>query len=94
MQIKPENVRANDIVTEVTRYNLIRNQRLVYLDMHRTLAGVMAGDYVCVPNLINIVAEPKYQGAGATPQEALNDCLAKIKDLKITEIFPQLKAAN
>lgn len=72
----------------------MRNQRLVYLDMHRTLAGNLAGEYVCVPNLINIVAAPQYQGVGQTAEAALNDCLAKIKDMEITDIFPQLNAGN
>lgn len=88
MQINSQNLQPGDIVTEVTRYNLMRNQRLVYLDLHRTLSGKLAGEYVCVPNLINIVAEPRYQGLGATAEAALNDCLAKIKGLDIMDIFP------
>lgn len=88
MQIDSQNLQSGDILTEVTRYNLMRNQRLVYLDLHRTLSGKLADEYVCVPNLINIVAEPRYQGVGATAEVALNDCLAKIKDLEIMDIFP------
>lgn len=94
MQINLHNLKGGDILTEVTRYNLMRNQRLVYLDLHRTLHGNLAGAYVCVPNLINIVAEQRYQGVGQTPEEALNDCLAKIKDLEILDIFPQLQAGD
>ena len=32
-----------DILTKVVRYNLIRNQRLIYIDVHETKAGNLAG---------------------------------------------------
>lgn len=92
MQINANYIQPSDIITEVTRYNLMRNQRMVYLDLHHVLHGNLGGPYVCVPNLINIVAEMRYQGQGQTPEAALNDCLAKIKDLEIVDIFPQLKS--
>lgn len=94
MEINANYTQQGDIITEVARYNLMRNQRLVYLDLHHALHGNLAGAYVCVPNLINIVAETRYQGQGATPEAALNDCLAKIKDLEIVDIFPQLQTDN
>ena len=79
---------ANDILTKVSRYNLIRNQRLIYIDVHESLAGNLAGEFVAVPNLINIVARQEFQGAGKTETEALDDCLSKIKDHDIAELFP------
>ena len=94
MQINCKNLDLGDIATEVTRFNLIRNQRLIYLDLHHALNGGLADEYICVPNLINIVAELCYQGVGKTAKAALNDCLAKIKTLDITEIFPQLNNDN
>ena len=47
----------------MARYNLIRNQRLVYIDVHETLHGRLAGPYVAVPNLVNIIAKQDYQGS-------------------------------
>ena len=44
-----------DILTKIVRYNLIRNERLIYIDVHETKAGSLAGKFVAVPNLINIV---------------------------------------
>lgn len=79
----------NDILTKITRYNLIRNQRLVYIDVHETKAGNLAGKFVAVPNLINIVAKQDYQGAGETEAKALDNCLQKIKDFEIEELFPK-----
>ncbi len=85
---------VNDILTRVTKYNLIRNGRMIHIDIHQKLQGHLAGDFVAVPNLINIVALPKYQGTGDTEAQALEDCLAKIKGLTMEELFPPAPAAE
>jgi hypothetical protein len=79
----------NDILTKITRYNLIRNQRLIYIDIHETKAGNLAGKFVAVPNLINIVAKQEYQGTGETEAKALENCLQKIKEFEIEDLFPK-----
>ena len=79
---------VNDILTRITRYNLIRKGRMIYIDVHQKIQGNLAGDYIAVPNLVNIVAKPEHQGAGSTEQEALESCLKKIKGLNIEELFP------
>jgi hypothetical protein len=84
-----EHLQANDILTRVARYNLIRDRRMVYIDVHETLHGRLAAPYVAVPNLVNIVAKQDYQGVGRTESEALADCLAKIKAVSIEELFPR-----
>ena len=78
----------NDILTKVARYNLIRSQRMIYIDVHETLAGDLAGKFVAVPNLINIIARQEFQGVGTTESEALENCLSKIKNYGIEELFP------
>jgi len=78
----------NDILTKVARYNLIRNQRMIYIDVHETLAGDLAGKFVAVPNLINIIAKPEFQGVGTTESEALSSCLSKIKNYNVEDLFP------
>ncbi len=85
------NLMEKDILTRVFRYNLIRNQRLIYIDVHESLAGHLAGKFVAVPNLINIIARQEFQGVGETEAEALDDCLAKIKDFNIEDLFPTSK---
>jgi hypothetical protein len=84
-----QNLSSGDILTKVSRYNLIRDQRMIYIDIHQTLAGNLAGPHVAVPNLINIVARQRYQGIGQTEAAALKDCLAKIKGLGVVDIFPE-----
>jgi len=77
-----------DILTKVSRYNLIRSQRMIYIDVHESLAGNLAGKFVAVPNLINLIAKQEYQGVGATELEALDNCLARIKNHDIEDLFP------
>lgn len=84
-----KNLDENDTLTRVSRYNLIRNARMIYIDVHERLAGKLAGKFVAVPNLINIVARQEFQGTGETETQALEDSLSKIKGLNILEIFPQ-----
>ena len=84
----------NDILTKVARYNLIRNQRMIYIDVHETLAGDLAGKFVAVPNLINIVARQEFQGVGKTESEALNGCLSKIKNHDVEDLFPTSNPAT
>ena len=83
-----QDLMENDILTKVTRYNLIRNQRMIYIDVHKTLAGDLAGNFVAVPNLINIIAKQEFQGVGETEAEALDNCLFKIKNYEIEDLFP------
>ena len=78
----------NDILTKVSRYNLIRNRRMIYIDVHESLAGQLAGKFVAVPNLINIIARQEFQGVGESETEALDSCMLKIKDYNIEDIFP------
>jgi hypothetical protein len=84
-----KNLDENDILTRVSRYNLIRNSRMIYIDVHERLAGNLAGKFVAVPNLINIVARQEFQGTGETESQALQDSISKVKGMDIVDIFPQ-----
>ncbi len=78
-----------DILTKVSRYNLIRHGRMIYIDVHQKIQGNLAGKFIAVPNLVNIVAKPEHQGAGDNEQKALEDCLKKIKGLNLEDLFPE-----
>lgn len=83
-----QSLKENDILTKISRYNLIRSERLVYIDVHETKAGNLAGKFVAVPNLVNIVARQDFQGTGETEAAALENCLQKIKNVEIEDLFP------
>jgi len=81
----------SDILTRVTRYNLIRDGRMLYVDVHETLHGQLAAPFVAVPNLVNIIARQEYQGTGVSEAEALDDCLKRIASIPFESIFPAQK---
>ena len=85
---------VKDILTKVTRYNLIRNGRMIYIDIHQKIQGHLAGNFIAVPNLVNIVAAPQHQGAGDTEQAALEDCLKKIKGMQVQDLFPSVNRSE
>ena len=80
-----------DLLTRVTRYNLIRDGRMLYIDVHETLHGKLAAPFVAVPNLVNIIARQEYQGKGLSEAQALDDCLKKIASVPFEGIFPAQK---
>jgi len=43
---------------------------------------------------VNIIAESKHQGAGSTEEQALSDCLKKIKELNLEDLFPKVVSKN
>ncbi len=88
------NLNDNDILTRVTRYNLIRDGRMLYIDVHERLQGALAAPFVAVPNLINIIARQDYQGTGPSEAEALDDCLKKIAAVPFERIFPEHRTAS
>jgi hypothetical protein len=62
---------------------------MIYIDVHEQIAGNLAGKFVAVPNIINIIAKQEFQGIGETETEALNSCLVKIKNSDIEDLFPR-----
>ncbi len=89
----PKHLEARDILTRVTRYNLIRHGRLVYIDVHEALHGRLAARFVAAPNLVNLIARQEFQGVGETEAEALADCLAKIAGKAIEDLFPYRRSS-
>ncbi len=62
---------------------------LVSLSTAEVKDDILAGKFVAVPNLINIVAKQKFQGTGETEIQALEACLQKIENFKIEDLFPK-----
>lgn len=79
---------TGDVLTRITRYNLMRNGKSLFIDIHELVEGTLVGRFLAVPNLVMILASSEYQGVGETADEALEDCLAKIEGLAVEQIFP------
>ena len=83
------NLNETDILTRVSKYNLISKGRMLHIDVHEAVFGTLAGKYVAVPNLINIIAKREFQGVGDSEEDALKDSLDKIKDIALEDLFPK-----
>lgn len=80
-----------ETLTKVTKYNLMTSGKSIQIDIHEVITGTLAAKFIAVPNLVMIIARPEYQGAGDTEELAMQDCLSKIKDVDINDLFPQKK---
>ena len=83
------NPQNEPVLTRVTRYNFIRDGRLLYIDVHEAIRGSLAAPFVAVPNLINIIARQEFQGTGPSEKDALDNCLEKIATVPFETIFPE-----
>lgn len=87
-------INDDEILTKITKYNLMSSGKSILIDVHEAIKGKLAAKFVAVPNLVMVIAKPEYQGAGETEEEALKDCLKKIRDVSVNDLFPQQKQQN
>lgn len=81
----------DDVLTKVTKYHYMGSGRSIHIDVHEAIQGTLAAKFVAVPSMVLIIAKPEYQGTGETCEEALSDCISKIQNADINDIFPQKK---
>ncbi len=81
----------NEVLTKVTKYNLMSSGKSILIDVHETIAGKLAAKYIAVPSLVMVIAKPEFQGTGDSAEEALQDCLEKIQDIPVEQLFPKQK---
>ncbi|GAB6097679.1 hypothetical protein JCM14469_39330 [Desulfatiferula olefinivorans] len=79
----------DDVLTKVSVYHWMSSGRSIHIDVHQTMAGKLAARFVAVPSMVLVIARPEYQGIGDTEEEALNDCMEKIRHVDINDIFPR-----
>ena len=79
----------DEVLTKVTKYNLMSSGKSILIDVHEAIAGNLAAKYVAVPSLVMVIAKPEYQGTGDTEEEAIKNCLEKIQNIPVEELFPR-----
>jgi hypothetical protein len=83
-----------DMLSKVHQYKLDRPDGWCYIAVHEILASESAKVYfIAVPNLIVQQTEQEYFGTGDTVENALADCLKKIKSVGIRTLFPNIDDA-
>ncbi len=81
-----------EFLTKVTTYELNREGGSLRIDIHEVVAGDVKINFFAVPNLIVRQGEREFIGIGATAEEALADCLTRIKDVSVAAIVPSAQA--
>ena len=78
---------AEETFSRVSRYEVGRGRSRIIIDVHEVLAGRSDARFIAMPYLTFVhCARSEFYGHGATEDEALRDCLAKIKDKPYDEV--------
>jgi len=86
-------VNKGDLLTRVRKYELKRCDEKFRIDVHEVLAGSQEHRFFAIPSLPareDSDVDERYIGRGHRGEEAIEDCLKKIKDVPVQEIFPPL----
>jgi hypothetical protein len=76
-------------LARVTYYAISREGDHFDIRVHEVLTGPNKGRFLAVPYLV-VFGDQAFFGEGQTGEEALEECLSKIKGVAIEDIFPRL----
>ena len=83
-----------DMLSKIHQYKLDRTDGWCNISVHEVIASEKANvQYIAVPNLIVQQSDKEYFGIGESVEDALANCLAKIKSISIQTLFPDLEEA-
>jgi len=85
-----ELLNQDDVLSRVHQYELERDDERVFINVREPIGGSSKGSFIAVPSLISKECNnTDYVGLGDSIDEALNDCLKRIKGLSSHQIIPQ-----
>ena len=74
-------INTGDCLTQVSLYQLLREDGRVFIFVHKILAGAGKGSFMAHPTHLVGRHKDEYVGTGKSSDEALRDCLARIKGI-------------
>jgi len=81
----------NDMLSKLHQYKIDRPDGWCFISVHEVIASQNANiQFIAVPNIAVQQADKEYFGVGGNADEALADCLIKIKSVGIQSLFPNL----
>ena len=85
-----EFLNQDDVLSCVHQYELERDEERVFVNVREPIGGSAKGSFIAVPSLISQECNnTDYVGLGDSVEEALNDCLKRIKNLSLSQVIPQ-----
>ncbi len=90
MENTEEILNQDDVLSSVHQYELERDEERVFINVREPIGGSTKGSFIAVPSLISKeCSNTDYVGLGDSIEEALNDCLKRIKDISLSQVIPQ-----
>ncbi len=84
----------DDMLSRIHQFKLDRPDGWCYISVHEVIASEKAKiRFIAVPNIAVQQSENQYFGTGESAEEALADCLNKIKEVAIQTLFPDMETA-
>ena len=85
----------SDMLSKLHQYKIDRPDGWCFISVHEVIASQNANvQFIAVPNIVVQQADKEYFGVGGNVDEALSDCLTKIKSVGIQSLFPNLEQAH
>jgi hypothetical protein len=90
MENTEETLDQDDVLSSVHQYELERDEERVFINVREPIGGSTKGSFIAVPSLISKeCSNTDYVGLGDSVEEALNDCLKRIKGISLSQVIPQ-----
>jgi hypothetical protein len=78
----------DDVLSRVHQFELEREEGKIFINVREPLGGSDKGTFIAVPTLITRdCTNTAYVGLGDTIEEALEDCLKRIKGVSFRQIM-------
>ncbi len=90
MENTEEFLSQDDVLSRVHQFELEREEERIFINVREPLVNSDKGAFIAVPSLITYeCSNTDYVGLGNSVEEALKDCLKRIKGMPLRQIIPE-----
>jgi hypothetical protein len=90
MENTKEFLSQDDVLSRVHQFELEREEERIFINVREPLVNSDKGAFIAVPSLITQeCGNTDYVGLGNSVEEALKDCLKRIKGIPLSQIIPE-----
>ncbi len=85
-----EHLNQDDVLSRVHQFELERDEERIFINVREPIGGSDKGAFIAVPSLITQECNnTEYVGLGDSVEEALQDCLKRIKAVPFRQIMTE-----
>ncbi len=90
MEGTEEHLNQDDVLSRVHQFELERDEGKIFINVREPLGGSDKGTFIAVPTLITQdCGNTEYVGLGNSIEDALRDCLKRIKRVSFEQIMSE-----